>query len=170
MYHQFIIEMIDLPDFKLRQMVKRSYGWVALLEPTPRCFLCPICGRKSIAHKRQKKRTLRHRVIPHFGFIHVEVPVYHQQCTTCLHVWSVQWQGVPQHGKVTDLFKKAVVTLCHESALQSVANTLRVPYTTVERWYYQWAEEEVENLHTMRTDPTVVCFGGGMSFTVVTGE
>ncbi len=90
------MDFIDLPDFELIRFVKRSREWVAQLTPMSRCFLCPICGGRSTAHKRNKTRTLRHRVIPHFVFVYVEVPVYHEQFNQCMHVWSVQWHGIPQ--------------------------------------------------------------------------
>src|SRR4051794_23080737 len=135
------MDFIGLPEFELIKMSKRSEGWTAILRPTDRCYLCPICGGKTTSHKVDKRRTLRHRVIPYFGFVWVDVPIVHQRCCACSCVWSVEWNGVPQRGKVTDLFKSAVISMCHGTSIQSVAISRMVPYTTVERWYYEWAEE-----------------------------
>jgi transposase len=138
----FIMDLIHLPDFELDSMKKRSIGWVAVLKPKERWFLCPVCRGSATSHKRKKNRLLRHRFIPHFGFIYVEVPVYHEQCTACLAVWSVQWEGIPQRGKVTDMFKETIVSLCQETTIQSAAKAVDIPYTTLERWYYAWADRE----------------------------
>jgi len=151
------MDFIDLPDFELIQFVKRSNQWVARLTPTSRCFLCPICGGKSTVHKCNKTRTLRHRFTPYFGFLYVEIPVYHQQCSQCTHIWSVQWRGIPQRGKATTLFKNTLIKLCQNNTLLSAARTLKVPYTTVERWYYKWAEEEVNKLYSDQVDPIILC-------------
>jgi transposase len=157
LYREFIIDLIKLPDFDLVQMTRRSVGWTAILEPKDRCFLCPKCGGSSTAHKRGHRRVLRHRIVPSFGFIHVEVPVYHQQCCRCLYIWSVQWDGIPQHGKGTTLYKEALMTLCDESSIQSVSTSFDVPYSTLERWYYEWAEQQNDRFHRHRQDPTVIC-------------
>lgn len=100
---------------------------------------------------------LRHRVVPHFGFVYVEIPVYHQQCTTCSHIWSVEWRGIPQYGKVTTLFREAVLSLCQDRSLSSAAQLLKVPYTTLERWYYQWVEEATGSMNRDRPSPAVIC-------------
>ncbi|WP_335872579.1 hypothetical protein [Bacillus sp. 2205SS5-2] len=157
MSQHFIMDLINLPDFDLVRMSQRSEGWVAILRPTLRSFLCPICGSRSIPHKRGKTRTLRHRVTPHFGFICVEVPCYHEQCTNCFSVWSVKWEGIPQRGKSTELFKEITSSLCHETTIQAVSRAYQIPYTTLERWYYQWAERQNEVISRRRNTPKIIC-------------
>ncbi|MGG1576163.1 hypothetical protein ABHN01_24800, partial [Fictibacillus sp. NRS-1165] len=40
------------------------------------------------------------------------------------------------------IFKNTVISLCHETTIQSVSKTYDIPYTTLERWYNEWVESE----------------------------
>lgn len=137
-------------------MQRKSIGWVAILEPTDRCHLCPVCGFRSTPHKRGKSRLLKHRVIPHFGFVYVEVPVHHEQCSHCLAIWSVKWEGIPHRGTTTDQFKETVASLCQETTIKSVSRAYAIPYSSLERWYYEWAEAQKDLIFSKKETPRVV--------------
>lgn len=140
MYLQFTRELIQLKDFQLHELKKdtvRGY-WVASLLPLKRRHECENCNVNGHIHG-HKTRRLRHQWIPGRQDLYIEIPVYRYRCPLCRKTWTPSWEGIPQRGKVTEHFKQTVTEYCHGKSIHDAAVTLRVPYSNVERWFYELA-------------------------------
>ncbi|WP_229704097.1 ISL3 family transposase [Caldalkalibacillus thermarum] len=137
-------------------MKKVNENWIAVLEPTPRSYICPLCFKKSQNHERKRTRTLCHRWIPSWGTLYVEVPVYRQRCNDCNITWGITWQGIPERGKATEPFKRIVVEYCHKKSIELASKETGIPYSTVERWYYDTDLEPLPDSHT-HSSPEEIC-------------
>lgn len=133
----FIKELIDLPSFEVEHLYKQHHQWIAVLQPKTLDQQCPHCGGWSAIHAWPGRRRLDHRPIPHFGWIAIDIPKVRMRCQTCRKTWSVKWPGIPQKGRATDCCHRVLADLCQNRDLLSVARLYAVPYTTLERWYYQ---------------------------------
>lgn len=69
---------------------------------------------------------------------------------------ELEWEGIPQRGNVTEVFKTTVVSLCHETTIQSVSRAYNIPYTTLERWYYEWADREIARITSEKEQPKII--------------
>jgi hypothetical protein len=54
--------------------------------------------------------------------------------------WNVKWTDIPECESVTDSYKRSMVLLCQEKMIQTVSKEFRVPYITLECWFYEYVE------------------------------
>ena len=157
MCNDFTIEFIGLSSFTITDWWKESEShWVVQLDPTTHQVDCPICFKRSSNHARPGRRMLRHRHILGWGDVSVCVPIWRQRCDHCALTFTVEWDGIPIRGSVTDSFRQLAVKQCHGRDLQSVSRELNIRYSTLERWYYTDAPRGLPD-PAYHAPPDVLC-------------
>jgi len=154
---QFTKSFIGLPAFHIVNIVHEHNRWVAILRPKHIRKSCPICGLQGAIHGRSKTRTLMHRYSAGWGILWVRVPIIRGRCHQCNITWTLSYPGIPE-GRTLGIhsFVKAAALACHRRDIKSVSKEWRIPYTTLERWYYQWAPSQLPK-PPQDTPPVVVC-------------
>lgn len=102
---------------------------------------CPICQGKTIRHA-QTLRRFRHGYAWHLGFIWIEMAIPRHRCVACDLTFTYDFGlGIIQASSA--MFRKELVRRCHGRSIADVAREYELPYTTVERWYYLLAANEL---------------------------
>ncbi|HCG1945466.1 TPA: ISL3 family transposase, partial [Vibrio cholerae] len=102
---------------------------------------CPICQGKTIRHA-QTLRRFRHGYAWHLGFIWLEMAIPRHRCVACNLTFTYDFGlGIVQASSA--MFRKELVRRCHGRSIADVAREYELPYTTVERWYYLLAANEL---------------------------
>lgn len=102
-------------------------------EPHPSC---PYCGEKSW-RKCRSMRRLRHGWTSTLDLFYVEAPVERRFCPFCDTTFTRRPTGIPERARVTEAFRQKAVLACHGCSIQAVSQKLHLPYTTLERWFYE---------------------------------
>jgi len=138
MYAQFIKELIDLPDVLIQKVRKEEERWIFELSLPEQCPLCPVCLKRTIKMTGKKKQWM-HGYAQRIGIFWVELPVERRRCCTCGMTFSTSYPGISPRSAATDAFQQWVAQSCIGTSIQAVARMLKLPYTTVERWFYTHA-------------------------------
>lgn len=142
MLHQFIKEIIDLPHYELTATTKENGQWTLTLAPVPMCHLCPVCLGKT-NRMRIRTRTLMHSFTPQTGIIWIRVPAERRYCRQCGATFTVCLPGIPVRGKATNSFRTFLFEECRGRSIADVSRRFGIPYTTLERWFYEEAPHHV---------------------------
>ena len=152
MYAQFIKELIDLPDVLIQKVRKEEERWIFELSLPEQCPLCPVCLKRTIKMTGKKKQWM-HGYAQRIGIFWVELPVERRRCGTCGMTFSTSYPGISPRSVATDAFQQWVAQSCIGTSIQAVARMLKLPYTTVERWFYTHAPSFLSN----DIQPKAVC-------------
>lgn len=157
LYSDFTTEFIGLPHFFITSWEKHDEkDYLIHLTPVEEVHLCPLCERISTNHSRSVYRVLRHRYVPGWATVFVRIPIFRQRCTHCSLTWTVEWDGIPPRSIATASYKQMCVQHCFQRDIKSTAKELGLPYTTLERWYYEIAPAVLPDPETNEA-PKVVC-------------
>ncbi|WP_041638734.1 ISL3 family transposase [Anoxybacillus flavithermus] len=135
MYSQFIKELIDLPDVLIQKVRKEEEHWIFELSLPEQCPLCPVCLKRTIKMTCKKKQWM-HGYAQRIGIFWIELPVERRRCGTCGMTFSTSYPAISPRSVATDAFQQWVAQSCIGTSIQAVARMLKLPYTTVERWFY----------------------------------
>lgn len=103
---------------------------------------CPVCHGKTVRHA-QTLRRFRHGYAWHIGLIWIELWIPRHRCAVCDLTFTHDFGlGVIQSS--SDLFRRELVRRCHGRSLADVSREYDLPYTTVERWFYTYAPEQIK--------------------------
>ncbi|MCQ5365252.1 ISL3 family transposase [Anoxybacillus salavatliensis] len=152
MYFQFIKELIDLPDVLIQKVRKEEEHWIFELSLPEQCPLCPVCLKRTIKMTCKKKQWM-HGYAQRIGIFWIELPVERRRCGTCGMTFSTSYPGISPRSVATDAFQQWVAQSCIGTSIQAVARMLKLPYTTVERWFYIHAPSFLSN----DIQPKAVC-------------
>lgn len=152
MYSQFIKELIDLPDVLIEKERKEGERWIFELSLPEQCPLCPVCLQRTTKMTRKKKQWM-HGYAQRIGVFWIELPVERRRCCTCGMTFSTSYPGISPRSVATDAFQQWVAQSCIGTSIQAVALMLKLPYTTVERWFYTYAPSFLSNT----IQPKAVC-------------
>ncbi|PIC03680.1 ISL3 family transposase, partial [Anoxybacillus flavithermus] len=152
MYSQFIKELIDLPDVLIQKVRKEEERWIFELSLPEQCPLCPVCLKRTIKMTGKKKQWM-HGYAQRIGIFWIELPVERRRCGTCGATFSTSYPGIPPRSVATNAFQQWVTQSCIGTSIQAVARMLKLPYTTVERWFYTHAPSFLSN----DIQPKAVC-------------
>ncbi|EPZ38755.1 transposase [Anoxybacillus ayderensis] len=152
MYSQFIKELIDLPDVLIQKVRKEEERWIFELSLPEQCPLCPVCLKRTIKMTCKKKQWM-HGYAQRIGIFWIELPVERRRCGTCGMTFSTSYPAISPRSVATDAFQQWVAQSCIGTSIQAVARMLKLPYTTVERWFYIHAPSFLSN----DIQPKAVC-------------
>ncbi|MED0654444.1 ISL3 family transposase [Anoxybacillus geothermalis] len=152
MYSQFIKELIDLPDVLIQKVRKEGERWIFELSLPEQCPLCPVCLKRTIKMTVKKKQWM-HGYAQRIGIFWIELPVERRRCSTCGVTFSTSYPAISPRSVATDAFQRWVAQSCIGTSIQAVARMLKLPYTTVERWFYTHAPSFLSN----DVQPKAVC-------------
>ncbi|WP_404284457.1 ISL3 family transposase [Exiguobacterium aurantiacum] len=140
MSQQFIKLLLPLPALFQIQMSSDEEPNVFPVIPDRHDIPCPLCQRKTILHSK-KRRRFRHGHAWNVGVLWIELDVPRQRCTSC-DLTFVYDYGLGLVRTSTEVFRKGIAKRCHGRTISDVAREYGLPYTTVERWFYQYASVE----------------------------
>lgn len=103
---------------------------------------CPVCEGKTVRHA-QTLRRFRHGYAWHVGLIWIELQVPRHRCIECDLTFTHDF-GLDLIQSSSALFRKELVQRCHGRSLADVSREYNLPYTTVERWFYTYAPEQIQ--------------------------
>jgi transposase len=117
---------------------------VIKVEAPKQCILCPLCSGQTIRHQ-WNSRLIRHSYSWHEGVIWLEINIVRQRCKSCDLTFTYDFNLGLQRA-TTSFFRKNIVKRCHERPLTQVSKEYEVPYSTLERWYYEMISSELKKL------------------------
>lgn len=141
MCHQFIKSILPLPSFFTISLPSEEEPNVFPVEITSQAILCPICHKSTTRHF-QKIRRFRHGYAWHIGVLWIELAIPRQLCTDCGVTFTYDY-GLGLVRSSTESFRRQIVKRCHGRSIMDVAREYELPYTTVERWFYLYAGEQL---------------------------
>lgn len=133
---------LGLPEFLiLKQQIQKDviYLDVETKEPPKRCVYCGFSNLKRHDKRIRKVRDLDLLDKKLFLFVHVK----RCRCGDCGEVFSEPLPSVPVGKHQTYRFRKKIFDMCMGTTISYVSRELSVSYKTVERIYYDIAQEEL---------------------------
>lgn len=170
MCHQFIKSILPLPSFFTISLPSEEEPNVFPVEAVVRTISCPICQGDTIRHH-QKVRRFRHGYAWHIGVLWIELIVPRQLCKNCGITFTYDYDlGLIRSS--TEAFRRQIVTRCHGRSIMDVAREYELPYTTVERWFYLYAPEQLvkEEAKEICVDEFATCKGHHYATSVLNSE
>jgi transposase len=143
LYPKFIKSLIPLPSFFMISMPSDEEPAVFPVQAPPQCILCPVCCRKTYRHDKTLRR-FRHGYAWHIGTLWIELEVPRQRCTQCDYTFTFDY-GLGLVRSSTASYRREIVRRCKGRTLADVAREYDLPYTTVERWFYWYAPEQLQD-------------------------
>ena len=141
MYNQFIKLILPLPSFSKVSLPSDKEPNVLPVELISQAVLCPICEGETVCHEK-KLRRFRHGYAWYIGILWIELAVPRQRCKDCGFTTSHDY-GLGLVRSSTEAFRRQMAKRCYGRSIADVAREYELPYTTVERWYYFYAVEEL---------------------------
>ncbi len=145
MSQKFIKLLLPLPALFQIQMSSDEEPHVFPVIPDTHDIPCPLCEKKTILHSK-KRRRFRHGHAWGVGTLWMKLDVPRQRCLSC-DLTFVYDYGLGLVRTSTEVFRKGITERCHGRTISDVAREYELPYTTVERWFYQYASAEIKK-HT----------------------
>lgn len=139
---QFIKQLLPLPSFFTLSMPSEEEPNVFLATVGPYEAPCPVCKGKTVRHA-QTLRRFRHGYAWHVGLIWIELPIPRHRCVDCDLTFTHDF-GLELIQSSSALFRRELVRRCHGRSLADVSREYGLPYTTVERWFYTYAPEQIK--------------------------
>lgn len=141
MYSKFIKLILPLPSFFDISHPSEAEPQVFRATAAPQRIACPICTGVTVCHDRSLRR-FRHGYAWHIGVLWIELFVPRQRCKNCGFTFTVDY-GLGLVHSSTESFRREIVKHCHGRSIAEVAREYELPYTTVERWFYLYAPEQL---------------------------
>lgn len=107
----------------------------------PQTIACPICAGATVCHDRSLRR-FRHGYAWHLGVLWIELFVPRQRCKSCGFTFTFDY-GLGLVHSSKESFRHEIVKHCHGRSIAEVAQEYEMPYTTVERWFYLYAPDQL---------------------------
>lgn len=149
MQTQYINEMLDLPELKIRQILSIDADEVHI-EAVPlgdkQC--CPCCGSDQDVIRKGKNDTRRVRHLSIFEKkTYLHVPSIRMYCTRCEagFVWAYEFVGPKQ--RYSKLFRSQSVEQALGSTVAHSARMQQAPASTVQRMHHEAVPAECERIY-----------------------
>ena len=141
MYSKFIKMMLPLPSFFDISHPSEAESHVFRATAAPQTIACPICAGATVCHGRSLRR-FRHGYAWHIGVLWIELFVPRQRCKECGFTFTFDYDLGLVHSS-TESFRREIVKRCHGRSITEVAREYEIPYTTLERWFYLYAPDQL---------------------------
>lgn len=141
MYNQFIKLILPLPSFFQVSLPSDEEPNVFPVTVEPQSICCPICHADTVCHDRSLRR-FRHGYAWHIGVLWIELFLPRQRCKGCGFTFTFDY-GLGLARSSTEAFRREITKRCHGRSIADVASEYELPYTTVERWFYTYAAEQL---------------------------
>lgn len=141
MYTQFIKLNLPLPSFFTISLPTEEEPNVFPVEVCPQTIMCPICQGHTVRHD-QTKHRFRHGYAWNIGMLWIELFVHRQRCKNCGFTFSYDY-GLGLVRSSTEAFRMQIVKRCQGRSIKDVSCEYHLPYTTVERWFYLYAPDQL---------------------------
>lgn len=141
MYLKFIKLMLPLPSFFEISMPSDEEPTVFPVIVGTYVAPCPICQSETVRHA-QTFRRFRHGYAWHLGVIWISLHIPRHRCKSCDLTFTYDFGlGIMQSS--SELFRRELVRRCHGRSIADVSREYSLPYTTMERWFYLYAADEL---------------------------
>ena len=141
MYSKFIKLILPLPSFFEIALPSDEEPNVFHATVVPQTISCPICEGNTVCHDRSLRR-FRHGYAWHIGVLWIELFLPRQRCKACGFTFTFDY-GLGLVRASTESFRREITKRCHGRSIADVAREYELPYTTVERWFYTYAAEQL---------------------------
>ena len=141
MYAKFIKLMLLLPSFFEIALPSDEEPNVFRATVVPQTISCPICEGTTVCHDRTLRR-FRHGYAWHIGVLWIELFLPRQRCKDCGFTFTFDY-GLGLVRSSTESFRREITKRCHGRSIADVAREYELPYTTVERWFYTYAPDQL---------------------------
>lgn len=141
MYSKFIKLILPLPSFFDLALPSDEEPNVFRATVVPQPIACPICSGATVCHDRSLRR-FRHGYAWHIGVLWVELFLPRQRCKECGFTFIFDF-GLGIVHSSTESFRREIVKRCHGRSIAEVAREYELPYTTIERWFYKYAADQL---------------------------
>ena len=141
MYAKFIKLILPLPSFFEIALPSDEEPNIFPVKITPQIITCPICQGATVCHDRSLRR-FRHGYAWHIGVLWIELFVPRQRCKDCSFTFTFDY-GLELLHSSTESFRLEITKRCHGRSIADVAREYALPYTTVERWFYTYAPDQL---------------------------
>ena len=141
MCHQFIKSILPLPSFFEIALSSEDKPNTFRATAAPQTIACPICAGATVCHDRSLRR-FRHGYAWHIGVLWIELFVPRQRCKDCGFTFTFDY-GLGLVHSSTESFRREITKRCHGRSIAEVAREYALPYTTVERWFYTYAPDQL---------------------------
>ncbi|OCS93358.1 transposase [Caryophanon latum] len=139
MYAKFIKKILPLPSFFEIALSSDEEPHVFPITAAPQDIACPICEGATVCHARTRRR-FRHGYAWHIGMLWIELLLPRQRCKDCGFTFDY---GLGLVRSSTESFRREITKRCHGRSIADVAREYELPYTTVERWFYTYALDQL---------------------------
>lgn len=141
MCSKFIKLILPLPSFFEIALPSEEEPHLFRATAAPQTIACLICAGATVCHDRSLRR-FRHGYAWHIGVLWVELFVPRQRCKDCGFTFTFDY-GLGLVHSSTESFRREIVKRCHGRSIADVAGEYELPYTTVERWFYTYAPDQL---------------------------
>ena len=141
MYNQFIKLILPLPSFFTISLPTDDEPNIFPVKVCPQTIICPICQGHTVRHD-QIRRRFRHGYAWHIGVLWIELSVPRQRCKECGFTFTYDF-GLGLVRSSTEAFRRQIVKRCQGRSIKDVSCEYNLPYTTVERWFYMYAVDQL---------------------------
>ncbi|HWL12948.1 MAG TPA: helix-turn-helix domain-containing protein, partial [Ureibacillus sp.] len=141
MYNKFIKLILPLPSFFTISLPTDDEPNIFPVEVCTQTITCPICQGHTVRHD-QSRRRFRHGYAWHIGVLWIELTVPRQRCKECGFTFSFDY-GLGLVRSSTEAFRRQIVKRCQGRSIKEVSCEYNLPYTTVERWFYLYAADQL---------------------------
>lgn len=141
MYAKFIKMMLPLPSFFEIALSSDEEPNVFPITAAPQEIACQICAGATVCHDRSLRR-FRHGYAWHIGVLWIELFLPRQRCKGCGFTFTFDY-GLGLVRSSTESFRREITKRCHGRSIADVAREYELPYTTVERWFYTYAPDQL---------------------------
>ena len=141
MYSKFIKLILPLPSFFEIDLPSNEEPNVFPVTATPQEIACPICAGTTVCHDRTLRR-FRHGYAWRIGVLWIELSLPRQRCKMCGFTFTFDY-GLGLIRSSTESFRREITKRCHGRSIADVASEYELPYTTVERWFYTYASDQL---------------------------
>lgn len=141
MYNKFIKLILPLPSFFTISLPTDDEPNIFPVEVCTQTITCPICQGHTVRHD-QSRRRFRHGYAWHIGVLWIELSVPRQRCKECGFTFSHDY-GLGLVRSSTEAFRRQIVKCCQGRSIKDVSCEYNLPYTTVERWFYLYAADQL---------------------------
>lgn len=141
MCSKFIKLILPLPSFFEIALPSEEEPNIFHVDIAPQSIACPNCQGRTVCHDRALRR-FRHGFAWHIGVLWIELFVPRQRCKNCGFTFTFDY-GLGLVHSSTESFRREITKRCHGRSIADVARDYALPYTTVERWFYTYAPEQL---------------------------
>lgn len=142
MHTPFISPLLHFPEVQVTSVHKETGYILCHAEPKASVQACPTCRSAASVIRRGIAYIRKVRHLPAFGsdvFFHL--PAIRLSCHGCGGSFVWQYEGVAPKKRYTKAFEQQASSVLG-STVQHMARVLRMPITSLTRFFYQWMNQE----------------------------